>query len=89
MIFPPPSDEPLLPREPSPELHNDLPPDLPPLSPLRVQAAKRQARRWFLILLAIGLILGGLMAVGVVQVLNRLGLTAKPDQPFRIEQPQK
>lgn len=85
MIFPPPSDEPLLPREPLPELHDDL----PPLSPLRVQAAKQQARRWFLILLAIGLILGGLMAVGVVQVLNRLGLTAKPDHPFRIEQPQK
>ncbi|WLT39000.1 hypothetical protein NON20_04665 [Synechocystis sp. B12] len=32
-----------------------------------------------------GLVLGVVVAFGVVQVLNSLGLTEKPDAPLRIE----
>lgn len=50
------------------------------------EAVKKKAKRWFIILLIIGLSLGGVLAVGVVKVLNELGLTKKPDKPiFRIE----
>ncbi|WP_013323801.1 hypothetical protein [Gloeothece verrucosa] len=51
-----------------------------------VEAIKKKARRWFIILLVIGLTLGGILAVGIVKVLNELGLTKKPDHPiFKIE----
>ena len=48
----------------------------------REEAAKNQARRWFAILLTVGLVLGGATSIGVVKVLNELGLTEKPDRPF-------
>lgn len=41
------------------------------------EAAKKKLRRLFLILLIIGLSLGVVVSVGVVQVLNKLGLTEK------------
>ena len=54
------------------------------MSSEREKIAKRQATKWFVVLLGIGLALGGLLAVGVVQVLGRFGLDAKPDHPLRI-----
>lgn len=50
------------------------------LSAAREEAAKRQARKWFVILLTIGLVLGGILSVGVVKILNHFGLTAKPER---------
>lgn len=54
----------------------------------RIEAAKKQAKKWFLILITIGLILGALLSIGVVKILNELGLTEKPNRPF-IEQIQQ
>jgi hypothetical protein len=51
----------------------------------RREEALRKARNWFVVLVVGGLILGVLVAFGVVQVLNSLGLTEKPDAPLRIE----
>ncbi|ACK71516.1 hypothetical protein PCC7424_3114 [Gloeothece citriformis PCC 7424] len=51
------------------------------LSPAEREAVKKKAKRWFIILLIVGLTLGGIVAVGVVKILNELGLTNKPDQP--------
>lgn len=85
MVFPPPPNDPFSENKPFRERRDEL----PHLSQQRIDAAKKQARRWFLILLSFGLVLGGLMAVGIVKILNNLGLTAKPDHPLRIELPQK
>ena len=54
------------------------------MSSEREKLAKRQAAKWFIVLLVVGLALGGLLAVGVVQVLGRFGLDTKPDHPLRI-----
>lgn len=59
------------------------------LSPATTKAAKKQARKLFAILLSIGLILGGVLSVGVVKLLNELGLTQKPQRTIPIEPPQK
>ena len=86
MIFRPPSDD----DSPNPnESLFEQKDEFLDISTERRQAAKKQARNWFLTLLTIGLILGGLLAVGVVQVLNQLGLTAKPTYQLRIERIQK
>ncbi len=53
----------------------------------RIEAAKKQASRWFVILLTVGLILGAILSVGLVKLLNQLGLTEKPNSPLKIEQP--
>lgn len=59
------------------------------LSPATTKAAKKQARKLFAILLSIGLILGGVLSVGVVKLLNELGLTQKPQRTVPIEPSQK
>ncbi|MFN5515099.1 MAG: hypothetical protein ACK5CA_10210 [Cyanobacteriota bacterium] len=46
----------------------------------RERQVKNQANRWFILLLAVGLGLGGLTAWGVVKLLSNLGLTG-PAQP--------
>lgn len=46
----------------------------------RERQVKSQANRWFLILLAVGIVLGGITAWGVVKLLSNLGLTG-PAQP--------
>ncbi|AIE73316.1 MULTISPECIES: hypothetical protein [unclassified Synechocystis] len=51
----------------------------------RREEALKKARNWFVILVVGGLVLGIVVAFGVVQVLNSLGLTQKPDAPLRIE----
>ena len=44
----------------------------------------RQAmRRTFLTLLAVGLVIGGLTATGVVKLMDSLGLIGVPEQPDR------
>jgi hypothetical protein len=59
------------------------------LSPARAEAAKRQARKWFAILLSLGLVLGTAMAIGVVKLIDELGLNQKPDRPLLSEPLQK
>jgi hypothetical protein len=48
-------------------------------------AAQNQARKWFLILMASGLVIGVIVAFGVVQLLTKLGLDNKPDYRIHIE----
>lgn len=43
-----------------------------------IRAAKKQAGKIFLSLLAVGLILGVVVSIGVVKILNWSGLTEKP-----------
>lgn len=59
----------------NPDLGNNL-------SPEQTEAVKKKARRWFLILLIVGLSLGGLLSIGVVKILNELGLTDRPERPI-------
>ncbi|BFM41018.1 hypothetical protein [Synechocystis sp. LKSZ1] len=81
MIFPPPSDG----NNSNRQAFSS--PDAPEnrLSLARQQRAKQQANKWFLILLGCGLILGVLLAFGVVKLLQDFGLTTKPNHPLRIE----
>lgn len=51
----------------------------------RVKAAKKQARKWFAILLTIGLVVGGVMAIGVAKLIKELGLNKKPERAPQIE----
>lgn len=82
MIFPPPSDG-----------NNGNRQDLSSPDPIenrlslaRQQQAKQQANKWFFILLGCGLVLGILLAFGIVKLLQDFGLTTKPNHPLRIEQ---
>jgi hypothetical protein len=79
MVFlPPPS---------SPDSNGSkLPVEAPPLDPARERQAKKQASKWFLILLITGLLLGAISAFFVVKVLQDLGLTSRPEQPLRLQQ---
>jgi len=58
------------------------------LSQERIEATKKQAKKWFITLIVVGLVIGGLVSIGVVALLDQFGLTDKPDQPF-IEQIQQ
>ncbi|HZG39678.1 MAG TPA: hypothetical protein VEZ50_13430 [Nodosilinea sp.] len=44
---------------------------------------RRAMRRTFLTLLAVGLVIGGLTATGVVKLMDSLGLIGVPEQPDR------
>ena len=46
---------------------------------------KQKLQRIFLVLMAIGLVLGIFLSIGVVAILNKLGLTNKPDRIDRQE----
>ncbi len=48
----------------------------------RFQKARKTAQRFYLILLVLGLSLGAIASIGVVMLLQRLGLT---DVPARVE----
>jgi hypothetical protein len=63
-----------------------LPVEAPPLDPARERQAKKQASKWFLVLLITGLILGAISAFFVVKILEDLGLTSRPEQPLRLKQ---
>ncbi|MGF1535142.1 MAG: hypothetical protein ACFB4J_01480 [Elainellaceae cyanobacterium] len=56
----------------------------------RVEQRKQNLQKLFLILLAIGLVLGGLLAIGVIQLMIRFGLTESQPQfePFRTDTPE-
>ncbi len=85
MVFPPPNnDNNNLPASYRPER------EFPDISLERQEAAKKQARKWFLILLTTGLVLGIVVAFGVVQVIQKLGLDNKPNYRIQIDvQPNK
>ncbi|GBF79081.1 hypothetical protein [Aphanothece sacrum] len=46
----------------------------------RILRAKKQAKKVFLILLGFGLFLGVVVSIGVIQLMNKLGLTEKNNQ---------
>lgn len=79
------------PNNPNDDPFSNLPQERPEygLSTARAEAAKKQARKWFAILLTIGLVLGVGMAIGVVKILNQLGLTPQSDRPAPIESPRR
>jgi hypothetical protein len=78
MIFPSPNG---LPDNNSTNLEEDY----ADISEPRRRQALNRARNWFVMLVAGGLALGIVVAFGVVQLLNNLGLTAKPDAPLKIQ----
>lgn len=87
MVFPPPNND---------NNSNNLPSsyrperEFPDISLERQEAAKKQARKWFLILLTTGLVLGIFVAFGVVQIIQKLGLDNKPNYRIQIDvQPDK
>ncbi|GAB4381001.1 MAG: hypothetical protein Kow00121_38440 [Elainellaceae cyanobacterium] len=53
----------------------------------RIQATKRNARRFYLILLVLGLAIGAVAAAGIVAVMQRLGLDDVPSGVPTIEAP--
>ena len=78
MIFPPPNG--------SPDNHStNIEEDYADISEPRRRQALNRARNWFVMLMVSGLALGVVVAFGVVQVLNNLGLTTKPDAPLQIQ----
>lgn len=55
--------------------------------PKRVQIATRNAKRFYLILLVLGLAIGAVASLGIVAVMQRLGLTDVPSGVPTIEAP--
>jgi hypothetical protein len=78
MIFPPPNESPN-------NNSTNIEEDYADISEPRRRQAMNRARRWFVMLVVSGLALGVLVALGVVQLLNSLGLTTKPDAPLQIQ----
>jgi hypothetical protein len=46
-------------------------------------AATQQAKKWFLILLVSGLLIGGITAIAIAQIMKKLGLADQPQ--YRLE----
>jgi hypothetical protein len=72
------------------ELSSTDAPEIRPLSPAeleRVQNARNQLQRLFLILLGIGLTLGLVMAIALVLLLTRFGLVGTPEDSERSQEP--
>lgn len=84
MNFPPPSNGNNNDRQFSVDRENET----SFISIQRKIAVQKQARKWFLILLASGLVLGAIIAFGIVQIMHKFGLTDKPQHRLRIEQRQ-
>jgi|GEM_PF-3172891 len=59
----------------------------PNLSPEHIKATKKSLKRIYMILLIMGLLLGGLVSVGVVIALDRMGLTDAPADVEETEMP--
>jgi hypothetical protein len=51
----------------------------------RRKLALKQANRFFLVLLVSGLVIGGVLAFGLVKIINKLGLADKPNHPPHFE----
>ena len=66
---------------------NQIPNNFNNDSARRIEAAKKQALKLFVILLIVGIGLGAVISVGVVKALNQLGLTekTKPALPDSVE----
>ncbi len=63
-------------------------PDFSDIPLERRKVAEKQARNWFFILMGSGLLIGVIVAFGIVQLLQKFGLADKPQNPTRIEQTQ-
>lgn len=81
MIFPSPHGSP----DNNTPTGRDIEADYADISEPRRRQALNRARNWFVLLVSGGILLGVIVAFGVVQVLNSLGLTAKPDAPLPIQ----
>ncbi len=75
MNFPPndPDNPPIYPLRPKEDFSD--------IAPERRKSALKEANKFFLILLISGLILGGILSFGLVKILDKLGLTEKPNHP--------
>jgi len=78
MIFPP--------NDPNNPKNYSVKPDFSDLSPERQKAARKRANRLFIVLLVSGLVLGSILSIGLVKLLNKFGLAAKPNHPPHFEQ---
>ena len=86
--FPVPDDRPSNGKRPPSPPYDETPewfhlPNRPVAGAEKPTLTKKFLRRAFVILLAIGLVLGSILAVGVVSLLKHWGLT---DVPARVEQ---
>ncbi len=72
--MPPPT--PIPPIPPSPEV--EVEPEVEQAKQERLQATQQSFKRFYLILLAIGLSIGAVLAVGVAILLDRFGLSDPP-----------
>ena len=59
---------------------NDLPPTSPETGLAHGKTNRKNLKRFVVILVVAGLVLGGIVSVGVVIALNRFGLTDTPAQ---------
>jgi len=59
----------------------------PNLSPEHIKATKKSLKRIYITLLIMGLLLGGVVSVGVVIALDRMGLTDAPADVEETEMP--
>lgn len=57
-----------------------------PIQQEDVRAAQASFKRLYLILLVIGLVIGAILSVGVVSLLDRLGLSDPPSQVEKLTQ---
>ncbi len=60
--------------------------DFSDIPPERRKVVQKQATKLFLVLLVGGLVIGGILAVGLVQIIHKFGLADKPNHPLRFEQ---
>jgi hypothetical protein len=52
-------------------------------------AATQQAKKWFIILLVSGLLIGGVTAIAIAQLMKKLGLADQPQYRLEIRRDQK
>lgn len=57
------------------------------ISTENVLARKKQLKRLLIILMGVGLSLGLVLSIGVIILLDKLGLTKKPDRPQQLQPP--
>lgn len=67
-------------------LAEETPIVLSPLEQQRVQETQQRLQRMFLILVGVGALVGLVVAIALILVLNRFGLTDAPDEPEQYQQ---
>ncbi|MGB3492862.1 MAG: hypothetical protein WBA57_09050 [Elainellaceae cyanobacterium] len=67
---------------PNRPIQSHIPDNVPELDAERARRARQTAKRFYLILLALGLAIGAVVSVAIVVLLNRFGLTEPPERPL-------